>query len=179
MSVIPIAFYDFGFQSSIGLRFLWNNGFLTPGSKFSLKLGTGGVDWWRDGTIVVAVPETRGFRVGFDASARRRPDQQFFGIGARTPQTARARYLNARFAVGLSAGWRELSLHAVQASPPASCGAAPAWASRSPASRTNVSSSWGLPSAPSRSTRVRDQQLPTRARLLARLLLRSPHSVHR
>jgi len=111
MSITPIAFYDFGFQSSIGLRLYWKDGFLTPGSKFALKLGTGGTDWWRgDGAIVVAVPRTHGFRAGFDAGMRRRPDQQFFGIGPRTPQSARARYLNARFGVTAHAGWRELSL---------------------------------------------------------------------
>ena len=110
MSITPIAFYDFGFQSSIGLRLSWKDGFLTPGSKFSLKLGTGGADWWRgDGTVVVAVPRTHGFRAGFDASVRRRPDQQFFGLGPRTPQSARARYLSARFGATAHAGWRELA----------------------------------------------------------------------
>jgi hypothetical protein len=110
MSITPIAFYDFGFQSSIGLRFSWTDGFLTPGSKFSLKLGTGGADWWRgDAAIIVAVPQTRGFRAGFGASIRRRPDQQFFGLGPRTPHSARARYLSARFGVTADAGWRELA----------------------------------------------------------------------
>jgi hypothetical protein len=105
----PIAFYDFGFQSSIGVRALWTNGFLTPGSRFSLKLGTGGADWWRgDFGLVIALPG--GFRYGIDASVRRRPDQQFFGIGSRTPHSARARFLFARFGVTAHVGWREFSL---------------------------------------------------------------------
>jgi hypothetical protein len=112
MSIFPIAFYDFGFQSSIGVRFLWTWGFLTPGSKFSLKLGTGGPDWWRaDGQVIVAAPERWGsrFRVGIDTQLRRRPDQQFFGIGYKTPHAARARYLQARFAATGFLGWPELS----------------------------------------------------------------------
>ena len=113
MSVYPIAFYDFGFQSSIGLRFLWTNGFLEPGSKFSLKLGTGGADWWRaDATVLAAVPQLGRFRTGFDAGLRRRPDQQFFGVGPRTPYAARARYLQVRLGLTAFVGWPELSLTA-------------------------------------------------------------------
>ena len=113
LSFTPIAFYDFGFQSSIGVRALWTNGFLTPGSRFSLKLGTGGADWWRgDFALLIALPDSRGFRYGIESSVRRRPDQQFFGIGSRTPHNARARYLFARFGVTAQAGWRELSMFA-------------------------------------------------------------------
>lgn len=112
MSIFPIAFYDFGFQSSVGLRFLWTWGFLTPGSKFSLKLASGGRDWWRaDGQVIVAAPtrwHTR-FRAGIESQLRRRPDQQYFGIGSRTEHAARARYIQGRFGVTAFAGWPELS----------------------------------------------------------------------
>ena len=112
-SVMPIAFYDFGFQSSIGIRAQWTYGFLTKGSKFSVKIGTGGLDWWRgDFAFLLAVPRTRGFRVATDISVRRRPDQQFFGIGPLTEHAARARYLHARFGSQITAGWREFSLFA-------------------------------------------------------------------
>ena len=115
MSIFPIAFYDFGFQSSIGLRFLWTNGFLNPGSKFSLKLGTGGADWWRaDGTVIAAAPHSR-FRAGFDAVLRRRPDQQFFGLGSHTPYAARARYLQVKLGLTAFVGWPELSVTASEA----------------------------------------------------------------
>jgi outer membrane protein assembly factor BamA len=113
MSIFPIAFYDFGFQSSIGVRMVWGNGFLTPGSKVSIKLGTGGRDWWRaDMGVSVAAPY--GLRVGADFGIRNRPDQQFFGLGSRTPQRALARYSHSRAAVSVNAGWPQL--HAFVAS---------------------------------------------------------------
>jgi hypothetical protein len=117
-SVFPIAFYDFGFQSSIGLRMLWTRGFLTPGSQLSLKLASGGYDWWRgDASLRVAAPaKFRGFHVGMDAGVRRRPDQQFFGLGSRSPQSAAARYTQARMGVTLFAGLRELSILAASTS---------------------------------------------------------------
>ncbi|MBA3500837.1 MAG: hypothetical protein M4D80_40435 [Myxococcota bacterium] len=116
LTFVPLAFYDFGFQSPIGLRAVWRRGFLSPGSSFAVKLGTGGADFWRgDFGLVIAVPQTHGFRFGVEASARRRPDQQFFGIGPRSPHAARARYLHARFGVLAHLGWRELSMFAATA----------------------------------------------------------------
>lgn len=107
MSIFPIAFYDFGFQSSIGVRMVWTNGFLTPGSKVSIKLGSGGRDWWRaDTSLSVAAPW--GLRVGADFGVRNRPDQQFFGLGPRAPQNALARYAHSRAAVAVHAGWPQL-----------------------------------------------------------------------
>jgi hypothetical protein len=107
-AVYPIAFYDFGFQSSLGLRALWDNGFLSPGSRLSVKLGTGGADWWRaDGAITVAGPHR--LRAGFDGGVRRRPDQLFFGLGPRSPHHARARYLHARYGVSAFVGWPQIS----------------------------------------------------------------------
>jgi hypothetical protein len=109
MSIFPIAFYDFGFQSSIGVRMVWTNGFLTPGSKVSIKLGTGGRDWWRaDSKLTVAAPY--GLRPGLDFGVRNRPDQQFFGLGPRTPQSALARYAHSRASVSAHVGWPQLQL---------------------------------------------------------------------
>lgn len=109
MSIMPIAFYDFGFQSSVGVRMMWSNGYLTPGSKISIKLGTGGRDWWR-GDVSTSVAGPYGLRVGGDIGVRNRPDQQFFGVGPRTPQGALARFAHTRGAVLFNAGWRQLSL---------------------------------------------------------------------
>jgi hypothetical protein len=113
-SIFPIALYDFGFQSSIGVRLQWTRGFVTPGSKLSVKLGTGGLDWWRaDGNVVIAAPgKYRALRAGIDGGVRRRPDQQFFGLGPRTPQSSAARYTQARTSMTAFAGVRELSLFA-------------------------------------------------------------------
>jgi hypothetical protein len=109
MSIFPIAFYDFGFQSSLGVRMAWGDGFLTPGSKITIKLGTGGRDWWRADTAVsVAAPH--GLRLGADFGVRHRPDQQFFGLGSRTPQAALARYAQSRAALTVHAGWPQLRL---------------------------------------------------------------------
>ncbi|HEY5950150.1 MAG TPA: hypothetical protein VIV40_31860 [Kofleriaceae bacterium] len=113
-TIFPIAFYDFGFQSSIGVRVLWTRGFLTPGSRLSLKLGNGGADWWRaDGNLLVAAPKRfRGFHAGIDGALRHRPDQQFFGLGPRSPQSAAARYTQTRMTVSGFVGFRELSFFA-------------------------------------------------------------------
>jgi hypothetical protein len=108
-AIYPVALYDFGFQPSVGLRVSWNDGFLTPGSKLGLKLGYGGSDWLRaDGALRVGMPF--GTWVGFDAAARHRPDAVFYGIGGRTPEDAKARYELTRTAVGVSAGWRWVSV---------------------------------------------------------------------
>ncbi len=111
MSIFPIAFYDFGFQSSIGVRMLWTNGFLFPGSRVSIKLGTGGRDWWR-GDLSATVAAPYGLRWGVDIGLRHRPDQQFFGLGPRAPQEALARYAHTRAGISVSAGWPALQVWA-------------------------------------------------------------------
>jgi hypothetical protein len=104
-AIYPVALYDFGFQPSVGLRVSWSDGFLSRGSKLALRLGYGGLDWLRaDGELRFATPY--GTWVGFEAGARHRPDAVFYGVGARTPQEAKARYELTRSAVALSAGWR-------------------------------------------------------------------------
>lgn len=102
-AIFPVAMYDFGAKSSVGVRLRWDDGFLTPGSRLSLKLGTGGSDWWRiDGGVRVAVGA--GF-VGLEAGAREQPDHRFYGIGPRTPESAAARFGARRSILKLAAGW--------------------------------------------------------------------------
>jgi hypothetical protein len=89
-AIFPVALYDFGTQPSVGGRLLWDYGFLTPGSRLSIKLGTGGLDWWRT-DISTRVAAGRAF-ASIDASAHRQPDFRYYGIGPRTPEHAVARY---------------------------------------------------------------------------------------
>ncbi|MEO7096738.1 MAG: hypothetical protein ABI175_26000, partial [Polyangiales bacterium] len=114
-SIYPVVLYDFGSQPSIGVRLSWGKGFLTPGSKLTIKLGTGGLDWWRVDTAVrVAYREAF---LGLEAGARRQPDYRFYGLGPRTQEAAAARYGARRLTAKLSAGgtlneWGEVAGYA-------------------------------------------------------------------
>lgn len=100
--IFPVVLYDFGFQPSAGIRLLWTDGFLTPGSRLSIKLGSGGFDLWRTDAAVRV-----GFGPGFaqlDAGAGQRHDAVFYGIGSDTPAAALARYQDSRRNASLRAG---------------------------------------------------------------------------
>jgi hypothetical protein len=88
----PTAFFDFGFQPSVGLYSFWNNAFMR-GHDIVLRGSTGGSDW------LTLVYSDR-FRFGpgdrssftFEASGLSRPDRTYFGIGPDTRQSALLRY---------------------------------------------------------------------------------------
>jgi hypothetical protein len=101
-AIYPVALYDFGTKPSIGARLYWDDGFLTPGSRLWIKLGTGGLDWWRADTSV-RVGVGRAFTT-FDIGARRQPDFRYYGIGSRTPESAAARYGARRAWLGVGGG---------------------------------------------------------------------------
>lgn len=111
-SIYPVALYDFGAKPSLGVRLTWDNGFLTPGSKLKIKLGVGGLDWWRVDTGV-RVAHRSAF-VSLDLDARRQPDYRFYGIGYDSPESAASRYgarrLQARLGIGARmTEWGEVS----------------------------------------------------------------------
>lgn len=113
-SLYPVALYDFGFKPSLGVRLKWTDGFLTPGSKLSVKLGFGGTDLWRFDTAIRFAIRRLVF-LGLEAGVRRRPDHMYFGLGPRAPDSARARYgsrkANATVQLGARlASWGELSV---------------------------------------------------------------------
>ncbi len=114
IAMYPIAFYDFGFQSSLGLRMAWTKGFATPGSSFALKLASGGANWGRaDSSVRLKLPfETH---ASADVGLRRRPDQVFYGIGARTPEDAGSRYTLSRASMQLGVGYRAITMFAAAA----------------------------------------------------------------
>jgi len=94
----PIAYYDFGFQPSVGARILWHSGFLGPGSGLSLKLATWGPSWLR-ADFQEKIPVGDASRVIVDAEFWRRPDRVHFGIGPRSSEDGgryRSDIVNAR-----------------------------------------------------------------------------------
>jgi hypothetical protein len=88
--IVPIAFIDFGFEPSVGLYAFWDDaGF--KGHDLRLRMSTWGADWL-SGTA------TERFHVGeraeltLTATATRRPDYAFYGIGPDTREAALVRY---------------------------------------------------------------------------------------
>jgi hypothetical protein len=98
--LVPTAFFDFGLQPSVGLYFFWNDA-LFAGHDVRAHVSYFGSDW-----LAVAASErfhvTKTSRMGIDAKWVRRPDYEYFGEGARTPQEASSRYLAMTLDVGPS-----------------------------------------------------------------------------
>jgi hypothetical protein len=89
--IFPVVLADFGlFKSSVGLRVLYRRGYLIPKSDVSLRVGTGGLDWWR--ADIGTKTKVGALRATTEVGINQRPDYVFYGIGRDTPETARARY---------------------------------------------------------------------------------------
>lgn len=89
--LVPTAFYDFGFQPSIGLYLWWNDlGF--PGNQLRAQIAFGGVDWLR-GTLSDRIRTSRESELAFTADAWRRPDYVFQGFGWATLDSEKSRYI--------------------------------------------------------------------------------------
>jgi hypothetical protein len=101
--IFPTVLADFGlFKSSVGTRVIWRRGYLIPKSDVSLRLGTGGLDWWRAevGTTTKVGALRAASAIGFND----RPDYVFYGIGRDAPETARARYSARRLFANAAVG---------------------------------------------------------------------------
>ncbi len=103
--VVPIGYYDFGFQPSVGLRLLWESAFIGPGSGISVKLATWGRDWLR-ADFQEKIPVGAHARLVLDAEGLRRPDYVFYGLGPRAPGSAKGRYRSDRVESALTLDWR-------------------------------------------------------------------------
>lgn len=88
--LVPTAFFDFGFQPSVGLYFWWNE-LGAEENDFRAQIGFGGVDWLR-ATISDRVRTTRETELAITVDAWRRPDYIFQGIGWDSRQENRSRY---------------------------------------------------------------------------------------
>jgi hypothetical protein len=93
--IIPIAFIDFGFDPSVGLYFWWDDAF-TAGHDLRLRASTWGDDW-----IAVSVSDRWELRhersFAFEATAIRRPDHVFYGLGPSTFADDVGRYGSTRY----------------------------------------------------------------------------------
>jgi hypothetical protein len=90
IGILPIAFVDFGFSPSIGLYMFWDDAFV-DGHDLRLRGSTWGEDW-------LAASFSDRWQLGherhfaLDASAIRRPDYVFYGVGPSTREDDVSRY---------------------------------------------------------------------------------------
>jgi len=88
--VVPVGFVDFGFYPSVGLYAFWDDaGF--PGHGLRLR-GTTAGSKWLSGAVSERFQLNRDTILSLNASATRRPDYTFYGIGPDTREADRSRY---------------------------------------------------------------------------------------
>lgn len=93
--VVPFAFIDFGFLPSVGLYGFWDDaGF--KGHDLRLRGSTWGPKWL-SGTATERFHVDERFDVTLTATATRRPDYAFYGIGPDTRESALMRYTGKQF----------------------------------------------------------------------------------
>ncbi len=86
----PIAFIDFGSQTSVGVYAFWDNAFV-KGHDLSAHFSFWGGDWLA-GVFTDRIRFAKGRAVTFNFTANRRPDHLYFGNGPRTLESDRSRY---------------------------------------------------------------------------------------
>jgi hypothetical protein len=90
--IIPAASIDFGFQPNVGLYMFWNDA-LERGHDLRLRGATWGKDWLSGAfSERFHVGRNRYDHFALDASALRRPDYMFFGLGPNTRSSQRVRF---------------------------------------------------------------------------------------
>jgi hypothetical protein len=88
--IVPIAFIDFGFQPSVGLYAFWDDaGF--EGHDLRLRGSTWGKSWL-SGTLTERFHPSDRLELTLSATATRRPDYAFYGIGPDTREADLVRY---------------------------------------------------------------------------------------
>jgi hypothetical protein len=88
--VVPIAFLEFGFKPSVGLYAFWDDaGF--KGHQLRLRGSTWGASWL-SGTATERFVFSERSDITLNATATRRPDYAFFGIGPDSHQNDMMRY---------------------------------------------------------------------------------------
>ena len=90
IGVIPTALIDFGFTASVGVYSFYDD-LGMPGNDLRIHAATGGSDWLRL-TLANRIPVSDSAYVKLRSEGWSRPDWLFAGIGARTLESASARY---------------------------------------------------------------------------------------
>lgn len=101
VGILPIAFIDFGFDPSVGLYFFWNDA-LARNNALRLRASTWGEDWLaaRVSDRLRLIDEDT--TLNLEASAVRRPDYVFYGLGPRTLESDISRYGASRLEASLT-----------------------------------------------------------------------------
>lgn len=88
--IVPIAFVDFGFDPSVGVYAFWDDaGF--DGHDLRLRFSTWGSDWLA-GTLTERFNLAEHQSLTLTATAIRRPDYAFYGLGPESDEDDIARY---------------------------------------------------------------------------------------
>lgn len=115
IGIVPTGFVDFGFRPAVGLYAFWDDA-IARGNDLRLHLGTWGSDWLSASlSDRIHLSKDPYDRLKLDASASRRPDYAYFGIGPSTRENAITRYGSDRLELQASVDerlWRTSSFHA-------------------------------------------------------------------
>ncbi len=88
--IVPVAFIDFGFEPSVGLYAFWDDvGF--KGHDLRLHGSTWGKDWL-SGSVTERFHLPGEVDLTLNATATKRPDYAFYGLGPDTRESALVRY---------------------------------------------------------------------------------------
>jgi hypothetical protein len=88
--IVPIAFVDFGFNPSVGLYSFWDDAGVR-GNDVRLSGSTWGSDWLA-GSLTDRIRYSDAHNITLTATAIRRPDYAFYGLGPAPKESERARY---------------------------------------------------------------------------------------
>lgn len=100
MTAFPTALIDFGFRSSVGAYFSWDDAG-AKGNSFRLHAATGGPDWLRL-TAGYTARVSDSTQIKLRAEGWRRPDGVFFGLGPSSRVANESRYASDTVAAGLA-----------------------------------------------------------------------------
>lgn len=96
--VVPVALIEFGFNPSVGVWGFWNDAFHVKGNALRVHYEVWPPDWF-GGSITDRMKLDDTHALELRASAMRRPDQTFYGIGPDTAQANQSRFTDGRLDV--------------------------------------------------------------------------------